>query len=275
MTYRSILTYVDGDAASAGRLSAACDVARQFDAHLTTVAVGYDINAPADGYGGAASSVIAELMAQAQASADERLAEAKEQMSRAGIRGDAVPLICRGPALSREIGRHAQFADMAVMSRPYGDQVPPSAGDAFEGALFESDAAVLLSPPGHAPVDAERVVIAWNISREALRAVRRAMPYLQAAKAVEIMMVESYQNEPDPGERLAKMLSRHGINTEIVIQPPSAEPISKLLQRRLVEFGAGLLVMGGYGHSRLREYVLGGVTRDILRESATPVLMAH
>ena len=275
MPYRSILTYFDGDDASEDRLNAAIAVARQTDAHLTALAIGYDPNIPPYAYGEAAGAVMAELVEAAQTDAEERVEIANGMIQKAGILGDAQPLVCRYGAFSREFGDFAQYADLVVLTRPYGGDLPRTAADAFEGALFDGDSAVLVCPPGTDTVDTGTVLVAWNGSREALHAVRRSMPFLKLAGQVELLIVDPPSSERAPGEQLATKLSRHGIPVEINVQPRSPESITEVLDRRIGELGAGLLVMGGYGHSRFREYVIGGVTRDILADATVPILMAH
>ena len=275
MSYRSILTYHDGDSGSDARVTAAIAVARQTDAHLTTLAIGYDPNIPPYAYGEAAGAVMADLVEAAQADAKERTGIVEKMIANAGILGEAEPVVCRYGALSQEFANRAQFADLVVLGRPYGSDVPRTAADAFEGALFEGDAALLIAPPEMGAIDTGTVLIAWNGGSEALRAVRRAMPFLKMAGKVEILIVDPPATQSGPGEQLATLLSRHGISVEINAQPRSPDPVMTVMQRRIAELGAGLLVMGGYGHSRLREYVIGGVTRDILGECKVPILMAH
>ncbi len=275
MTYRSILTYVDGDDTSSQRLASAIGIARQFDAHLTALAMGYEPNIPPYAYGEAAGAVMADLVASANADAAARAEEAGAALDHDGLLADVVPMTCRFNAVSREIGEYAQFSDLVVISHPYGDAVAHTAADVFEGALFDGDAAVLVCPEGTDRILGDNVVIAWSGTREALRAVRRAMPVLAKARNVEIVVIDPPMGNPDPGERLAMMLSRHNITVDIIVQPASAEPVSAILQQRVAELGAGLLVMGGYGHSRFREYVIGGVTREVATEATVPVLMAH
>ncbi len=275
MSYRSILTYVDASSSSKSGLESAIGITRQFDAHLTVMAMGYNPNVPVYAYGEVATSVVADFFERASKDSSDNLATAEAAIKAAGILGDAVPKVCLHGTLAREIGEHAQFADLIVMSPPYEKDAPRTAGDAFEGALLDGNAAVLVCPPGATEIATDNILIAWNGTREALRAIRRALPFLKQANAVEILMIRSVKSESDPGERLAVMLSRHGVSAEIQIQPPASDSISAILQRRAEEMGAGLLVMGGYGHSRFREYFIGGVTRDVLSETRTPVLLAH
>ena len=123
-----------------------------------------------------------------------------------------------------------------------------------------------------------RVIVAWNGSSEALSAVRAALPALIAAESVNIVVIDPPQHGPDrsdPGGALAQMLVRHGVNTEISILAKTMPRVSDLLLRHARDMDADMLVMGAYGHSRFREAILGGATRNMLENAKIPVLMAH
>lgn len=278
MSYVSIFSYTDGDAASEHRLNCAAALARRFDAHLSVLGIGYDYNVPSYAFAGAGGIVMADLITQAQDDSVARTAEAEKAIERAGILGDAEPLVCQSAILSHAIAKRAQFADLVVVSRPYGDDVPVPAETVFEGAMLDGEVPVLICPPDVQPTnlaDTDSIVIGWNGSREALRAVRGAMPFLRHADSVEIVMIEAAPSQPEPGRQLATMLSRHGVPCEILAQAQSVESVGTTLIRRAAELGAGLVVIGGYGHSRLREYVIGGVTREVATTCPVPVLLAH
>lgn len=275
MTYRSILTYIDGQTPPDKCLDAAIAVTRQMDAHLSVVAFGYEPNVPVYAYGDPGIGVSEVLYAQAREEVAKNTKVAQHALQQAGVLGEVVPALCLVGGMARTFGDHAQFSDLVILPRPYSENTSHSAIDAFEGALFDAGATVLVCPEGTAHIDLNTVMIAWNGSREALQAVRKSLPLLKKAKTVEIVLVDTMTNQPDPGERLAVMLSRHDISVDIVTQPHSPEAVSKTLMRRAGEMQAGLLVMGGYGHSRFREYLVGGVTRDLLGNTNIPVLLAH
>jgi nucleotide-binding universal stress UspA family protein len=274
MAIKTILSYADASPGTGHRLAAAIETARQMDAHLTVLAFGFQPDIPpfVDGMGAGTLAMPPDV---SQAEAEERARIARELISRAGIRGEAVPTVCLFGTFARTFGEAAQFSDLVVLGRPYGEGAGGTADTALEGALFDGDAPVLVFPDNAERLDARSVLIAWNGSREALRAVRRAMPLLVSADRVEIAIFGPTPSEPMPGARLATMLSRKGISAEITAQPRSDEGVAALLRRRVLETGAGLVVLGAYSHSRFREYVLGGVTRDYLADFAVPVLMAH
>lgn len=275
MGYRTILTYCDGSPDDAHRLSAAIGTAGQLDAHLSVLAFGFEPDMPpyADGIGAGAG--LALPPSNALPEAEHRARKAGEAISGAGIRGGAMPVVRPYSRFARELGDAARFSDLVVLTRPYGEGVGITAASALEGALFDGDGAGLVFPDAIERLDAGNVLVAWNGSREALRAVRRAMPLLGPAGRVEIAIWGATASEPMPGERLATMLSRHGVRVEVTVQVPDEEGVAGSLRRRVIETGAGLVVMGAYSHSRFREYIVGGVTREFLADFPVPVLLAH
>ena len=275
MTYRSILTYVDSQTPPEKCLDAAIAVARQMVAHLSVLAFGYEPHVPVYAYGAPGIAVSDALYAQAREDVDRNSKIAAEALAKSEVLSDVAPALCLAGSMAREMGEYAQYSDLVIVPCPYAENSPESASDAFEGALFDGDATVLVCPEGTEKIDFQTVVVAWNGSREAFEAVRRALPILKQAKTVEIVLVDTMTHQPDPGEQLAVMLSRHGISVDIVTQPHCPETVAETLARRAAELQAGLLVMGGYGHSRFREYLIGGVTRDLLARTKIPVLVAH
>ncbi|MEZ5756087.1 MAG: universal stress protein, partial [Paracoccaceae bacterium] len=147
-------------------------------------------------------------------------------------------------------------------------------------ALFEGQAPVLILPEtgaGHAAAP-RRIVIAWNQSAEAMVAVRKALPMLKQADMVNIAVIDPPQHgaeRSDPGGMLCQMLVRHGVKAEVSVLARTLPRISEVLARHVRDMNADLLVMGAYGHSRFREAILGGATRNMLEQAEVPVLMAH
>ena len=120
--------------------------------------------------------------------------------------------------------------------------------------------------------------MAWNESRESLAAIRAALPFLTAAKLVRICVIDPPEHGPersDPGGMLSQMLARHGVHCEIDVLSKTLPRVSDVLSRHVVDTDAQMLVMGAYGHSRFREAILGGATRNMLEKAPVPVLMAH
>jgi nucleotide-binding universal stress UspA family protein len=274
MSCKTILTYCDAEGRSDERLAAAIAVASYFDAHLTVLGMGYEADMPVYAMGDVVGPAIVEIADQARELSAARAAAAQEAIANGGVLGDAAPQTCSYGAMARKFGGHARFCDLAVLSRPYGDGVPVTAEHAMDGALLDGDAPVLICPDAMDGFDPRRVLIAWNNSREALRAVRRAMPILSRADTIEIAMFDPSPEDLGAAESLAALLSRQGLSVEIGEHVRGPGPISASIATHAREMGADLLVMGAYGKSRFREYVLGGVTRDLLSAPPCPIFLA-
>ena len=168
---------------------------------------------------------------------------------------------------------------MVVLPAPYGAGRTAEDVAVVEAALFSTRTPVMILPDGATPpVRPERVLLAWNQSAEALAAIRGSLPLLKTAKTVEITVIDPPEHDPDrsdPGGHLAEVLSRHGIHVEITVLSRTMPRISDVISRHVGETGADMVVMGAYGHSRFREAILGGATRNMLEGATIPVLMAH
>ena len=169
---------------------------------------------------------------------------------------------------------YARTADLLVIGRSDDDQRVPS--DLLEAALINSGRPLLIPPS--APVSAlpDTVVIAWKATPEAARAVTAAMPFLSIAKQIVIMTVAENETtvEEEGAARLMANLRWHGFSVSLRRLEPDAQGAAETLLAAAREQPA-LLVMGGYGHSRLREWIFGGFTQRILRSAEIPVLIAH
>jgi nucleotide-binding universal stress UspA family protein len=149
----------------------------------------------------------------------------------------------------------------------------------IEAALFEGQAPVLMVPDQTHQITApQKIALAWNESAEALNAARAALPLLQAAQEVHVVVIDPPVHGPnrsDPGGQLSQYLARHGVRCEIDVLSKTMPRVSDILLRHAKDLGADLVVMGAYGHSRFREAILGGATRYMLEQSEIPVFMAH
>jgi nucleotide-binding universal stress UspA family protein len=150
----------------------------------------------------------------------------------------------------------------------------------IEGALFSSGKPVLLLPEGAAPsLSPERVMVAWDSRIEASRAVREALPILKGAQEVRLVLVDPEESEAahgqEPGADAALYLARHGVRVGVDRLPGSGRPVADVLGRHAGDMGAQMIVMGAYGHSRLRQRILGGVTRSMIENPPLPIFMAR
>lgn len=271
--YRSIVTVVDGGPRSRGRLSAAVEIARTQDAHLTVLALRYDPNIPPYAFADAAGMTMAQVLEEARGEAEVRARKARAAIDAAGIRGDAIPCVTLYRDVEREVANAARFADLSIVGSPYGEAVSGAASDILDGALYDCDAPVLVVPQAPGAFDAQTVLIGWDGSRQAIKAVKGALPFLRQAERVEVCIFDPTGEAP--GQSLATMLARHDVAVEIAALPRPTGSVAAALARRAREIGAGLLVMGAYGHSRFRESLVGGVTRETLEDVTVPLLLAH
>ncbi|WP_262272410.1 universal stress protein [Microvirga yunnanensis] len=178
--------------------------------------------------------------------------------------------------LGREVGRLARYFDATVLeqSKPEG----PDTSNVIEAVLFGSGRPALIVPYIHMLPQLRTVLVAWNEGRPATRAIADALPLLQMADRVEIVTVLDTGPmglRQAPADMMARHLAQHGVNAAIKPLAKGTVDVGNTLVSYAVDVSADLIVMGAYGHSRLREIVLGGTTRTILQSMTVPVLMAH
>lgn len=276
MAYRTLLVHVDDRTSSQNRLAYAVALARREAAELVGLYVvpGTDV----------APSTAAMLGSDAVVRRLERFSEmqhAAEQRFRAAVAAAGVDAQWRapaGPSIETAIA-HARTTDLVVVGQR--DPSEPGFGDALvSGVLLSAGRPVLVVPSTGAPASvASRVLIAWNGGREAARAVADALPLLARAERVCAVGVdesrESSVDERLSDSRLRQWLARHDIAIDVEREPVRGMGVGEWLLSRAADLGSDLLVMGGYAHARMRELVLGGVTRTMLGAMTIPVLMAH
>lgn len=282
MAYKSLLTV----ATSAGRaelaVSGAAALAIAHDAHLDILALGVDRTQVGYSYVGSGAVILQAAIERAEQEAKEIETAARKALAAQSdtLRWSVEAAMTQLGALTDLVAQRARFADLVVLPRPYGATQGPDAEAVLEAALFEGDAPVLVLPDsgaGRSPTP-RRIVIAWNQSAEAMTAVRRALPLLKQADVVNIAVIDPPQHgaeRSDPGGMLCQMLVRHGVKAEVSVLAKTMPRVSDVLARHVRDQAADLLVMGAYGHSRFREAILGGATRNMLEQAEVPVFMAH
>lgn len=279
MAFKSILTFLGSAGEAQVTLPNAVHVALAQDAHLSVHALGVDLTPMGGFYMGASPILLQETLERAEVEARAVEAAARRFLDVPTLRWGSDSAVVHFGGLSAHVGLRARFADLVIQSRPYGAGALPTQEGVVESALFEGQAAVLVLP--QAPLDdtfGQRVMIAWNQSNEALSAVRRALPLLKAADIVTVVVVDPPAHGPersDPGGLLTQMLARHGVRAEVSVLAKSLPRVSDVLLRHMTDSDASILVMGAYGHSRLREAVMGGATRNVLEHAKQAVFMAH
>ena len=282
MAYRSILTVVTDPTRTDAAIAGAASVAATQDAHLDILALGVDRTQVGYSYIGSGAVVLQAAIDRAESDAKEVEAAARRALAaqQPTLRWTVEAAFTQLGALTDLVAQRARFADLVILPRPYGAAQGAEAEAVVEAALFEGRAPVLVLPDTGAGRAAtpRRAVIAWNQSAEAMVAVRKALPLLKQADLVNIAVIDPPQHGPersDPGGMLCQMLVRHGVKAEVSVLARTLPRISDILARHVRDQNADLLVMGAYGHSRFREAILGGATRNMLEQAEVPVLMAH
>jgi nucleotide-binding universal stress UspA family protein len=255
----------------------AVSIAEMFAAHVLGLAFAYEPIIPGALMGSIPAEFIESQRAEASAKAKIAIARFEELARRAGVSYEHRTLNASLSSASDQLGRLARRFDFVVVGQPERERpVPEEMVD--EGALFESGRPVIVAPfiqKGGLKLD--RVMVCWDGSRAATRAIADSLPLMRKAKQVEIVIVANGRAKSDevPGADLGQHLARHGLKVDVKrITSPDIDVASTILSYA-ADSSTDLIVMGGYGHSRLREFVLGGVTRGILESMTVPVLMSH
>jgi nucleotide-binding universal stress UspA family protein len=263
---KDVMVWLDGSLADEVRLEAATAIARQFDSQI--VALLFDpLPLPAQILEGVSRT---EKLEFARELGDKlvrrlKLAARPVEIRRFDVLADDIADIA---------SREARSADTFVAMRPNGAMDPDRL---VEGVLFRSGRHIYLFPEAERPAVAfDRILVAWNGSRESARAMAEAMPFLRQAQQVTVTCVTEkppVENEALVGTDAVIHLQHHGIHAEVRHIPSRNGDVGAALLAEARK--ADLLVMGGYGHLRLREWLLGGVTYNLMHEAPVPILMAH
>jgi len=271
---RSILVHVDATARSSQRLSLAQRLAAEHGAQVTVLhAVQPALQSiPYEGAALAARQLL-EMDEEQQAISRKRF-EQVFGASPAGARFGAVQAL----SAQEEFTRQALYADLVVLGQHEPSGEPSGMPARFiEDVVAGCGRPVLVVPyAGRFDQAIERVVVAWKETPEAARALAGAMPMLRRARQVHVLAFGLAPGEVDGARlELAGMLRLHGIEAVVHAEPIPGDPLGELILSRVADLEGDLLVMGCYGHSRAREWILGGVSRTLLKSMTVPVLMAH
>jgi nucleotide-binding universal stress UspA family protein len=255
----------------------AISVANTFDAHLLGVAFVYDPIIPGAVMGGIPPQFIESQRIDSEKTARTAVARFEQAATRAGVSYESLNVSASISGAAERLGRLARRFDVAIVGQPEREKSAPDEV-VDEGVLFESGRPVIFVPYiQKAVLKLDRVMVCWDGSRAATRAIADSLPFLRKAKKVEIVVVAGKAGKKDeiPGVDLGQHLARHGLEVDVKrITAPDIDVSSTILSYA-ADSNADMIVMGGYGHSRLREFILGGVTRSILETMTVPALMSH
>jgi nucleotide-binding universal stress UspA family protein len=288
MAIRKVLLALTGTAAGEAGLATALMVARLWDAHVTALHVRTDARdvAPLAGEG-LSGAMIEEMMTATEKESGERshairamfdrfVAEHGVLVSEArpGEQGATANFAAVTGREEDLVAQQARLADLTVVPHPEAeDEV--SSSDALHAVLFDSGRPVLIAPHLAPATIGTRIAVAWNGTAESAASVQAALPWMGRAEAVRILSAEEYQRRGPAAQDLAAYLALHGVRAEVATFRPVEREVGRGLLAAAGEFGADLLAMGAYSHSRLRQLILGGVTRHVLENSAIPVMMTR
>jgi nucleotide-binding universal stress UspA family protein len=254
----------------------AISVAELFESHLSAVAFAYEPPIGGSVFDGLTPAIIDTWRAERVQAAEKARDAFEQKAKRAGVACDSRVLSSSSPGAANIFSTIARSYDLSILpqSEPDDDIAETLA---IEAALFDSGRPVLAVPYIHKTgLKLDRVVVCWDGSRSAARAVGDALPLLKRAKTIDVVTVEHKETRKElRGAQIAEHLARHKLRVELKpLVAPDSDAASVVLSYA-ADSSADLIVMGGYGHTRLREFVLGGMTYNILKSMTVPVLMSH
>lgn len=276
MTYKTILVHVDNGKRVEVRLDLAIRLARQFESHLVGLYALTNIALPSYvvAEGGATLAELHKKNVKEQAARAEM--RFRDTAGKAGLAG--AEWRSSGADVLEACTLHARYADLVVIG-----QADPSDSSGVEPVFPEqfvlaAGRPVLVVPyAGQFATLGERVLVAWNAGREATRAVTDAIPLLRLAKVVDVIAFnpDGIDHGDVPGADIALYLARHGVKVKVSHHRAEDVDVGNQMLSRAADLGTDLIVMGAWGHSRLRELVMGGVTRTLLETMTVPVMLSH
>src|SRR5271166_4163337 len=288
MAIRKLLLPLTGTAAGEAALATCLMIARHWNAHVLALHVRVDSRdvAPLAGEG-LSGAMIEEMMSATEKESSERAHAVRSMFDRFVLQHDVILSEARPNAgfatasfaavTGREedlVAQQARLADLTIVPHPEaGEDV--SSSDALHAVLFDSGRPVLIAPQVTPAKIGTRVAIAWNGTAESAASVWAALPWMQRAEAVRVLSADEYQRRGPGAQDLAEYLALHGVNAELATFRPIDREVGAGLLKAARDFGADLLSMGAYSHSRLRQLILGGVTRHVLERSDLPVMMCR
>lgn len=280
MGYKTILVHLDRGARSAQRLELAFGLAGRFDAHLVGLFALSAFYVPSSARADAGAQII-EMQHRFRAEA-ARDAEAVFRAATTRNTGVKAEWRTSGQDALEVVRLSARYSDLVIIGqRERGAEEDAGlAPEYVEEVVLSAGRPVLLIPyAGRFAGIGKRVLVAWNGAREAARAVSDALPLLAGADLVKVIVFDPKERPSRhgeiPGADFGLFIARHGVNVTVTQQGCKGEVVGEQILSRAADMDADLIVMGAYGHSRLRELVLGGVTRTILDSMTVPVLMSH
>jgi len=274
---KDILVSAPVGASSSPVIDYAISVATTFDAHLAGVAFVYQPIVPGMMFNGVASNLVDSFRAECEKAGRAAIAKFEDAARRAGLPVESHLFDSEAAGVGEIFAQFARHFDLSVVAQIEPEKDVPEEL-LPEAALFGSGRPVLVVPYiQNTGLKLDRVLVCWDGSRAAARAIGDAMPFLMRSKLVDVLTVSKNQEPRDelPGIDIAQHLARHKLKVNFKRIVANDIDVTSAILSHAADTSADMIVMGGYGHSRLREFVLGGATRGILQTMTAPVLMSH
>jgi nucleotide-binding universal stress UspA family protein len=275
MSIKDLLVVLDADGKQGPAHAFGLSLAEKVGAHLTAVGVALQFIAPVS----FAGDYPYELLEEATEQSRKTLAAAYEKLrasAPAGVETQMVMIEALSGVAGTKLGELARHFDITIVGQDEQGGIGDESG-LISAVLFGSGRPVFIVPfIQRGPAKIDHAIVAWDGGLAASRALAGAMPILQKCGRVEVVTIapEGQSVEELPGFNITRHLARHGVNAELRQIGP-ADDIGGAILAHATNSGADFLVMGGYGHSRVREFIFGGTTRQILSSMTLPVLMVH
>jgi len=272
---KSILVYVDNTDQAAACARAALDIAQVHDAHVAGLGVQTPIYIPAFAAAQVPADVYEALAQRQQADLDSAKGRFDEALQDAGWTDRASWQAIQGEP-AQVIARQGLFNDLIVIRQEDPEKDPAAYEGLPDEVVLHAGRPVLILPYiGARDTVAKRVMVAWSGTRESARAIGDALPFMQVADEIKVVTVDPDGEDAVPGSDVARYLSAHGIHAQLQTLQSDGLEVGDVILNQAADDGMDLVVMGGYGHSRVREVILGGVTHHLLGHMTVPVLMSH
>ena len=281
MSYKDILVHLDDSEICAERMASATALAKREDARVTGIALA--LESTISTYIGIdfPSSLTEAQQEIVQKSAQSAVEKFEAAAKEAGVDFESRIIKCPGTKAPARMAFFARHADLIFMGQPNPDSSAKDFQESLlENVLHNSGRSVYVVPYiGRYEAKVRKAVIAWDGGKKAVRAVNDAIPMLKVRKSVDVLVINPKDRSKDlggaQGENLVSHLQRHGVNAKVVVKVNPELTVDTIIQNHISDSGADLLVMGAFGHSRLREKAFGGVTETILHQMIVPVLMSE
>lgn len=275
---KDIILHLERDSSRDAVRDFAVSTAETFGAHLTGVSFAFAANIPNYIMPDFPADVLANMLSESEAAARGAISRFESAVKREGLSAEPRLILQSEFGPTRTFAEMARNFDLSIIMQS-DDDVGINNDLLIEAALFDSGRPLMVIPyTQRTLLKLDRVVCCWNGSRAAARAINDAMPFLKKANAVELFIIENEKTANEEvlsGAEIGRHLARHDVKVEVETTPAPDIDVADAILSHAADCSASMLVMGGYGHSRLREFVLGGATLGILSTMTVPVFLSH